>query len=311
MDFYLSGSYNKEEPILDYVAESQCPVLASFAYPAIVEFRLQAIADRLRGTGKTVKFMLDSGAFTAWSNGAVIDREELLNQMKACQDKYSDVFKFSFVSLDKIPGDKGRPVSDADRETACHVSAENYIYLHEAMGDFVKPVYHTGDPDWLLDLYKDAPTIGLGMNLQWAESSRVLWAHETGKRLAHKNLHGLAATGWSMLRATKWHSVDSASWMYTASMGCLSWLRADGKLSSIAVSTISPKLKEIDMHIDTMPEVYREELRSKMAAVGLDLEQAKESGAIRQVWNAIQAREACDMAAKEKAYDKPKQKGLF
>lgn len=309
MDFYVSGSYNKEQMILDYVAATSCPILASFAYPKIVDFRLSAVAERLRLSGKRTKFMLDSGAFTAWSNGAKINREALVRRALSARDEYSDVFEFTFVALDEIPGARGRETTTEDSATACKVSAENYSYMRKVIGDQVKPVFHTGDPDWLLDEYKDAPVLGLGMSQNLSEDARVGWVRRFSRKHPGRKLHGLAATGFSMLRAAPWHSVDSAAWMYAASMGALNWLRADGRLLAIAISDKSPKLKENNMHLTTLPPVYYEELRGKMAAAGLDIERAKVSGEVRQVWNAMQYRAACEIAAA--AAPMPEEQGLF
>lgn len=309
MDFYVSGSYYKEQMILDYVAETSCPILASFAYPKIVEFRLLAVAERLRASGKRTKFMLDSGAFTAWSNGAKINREALIRCALGAREKYSDVFEFTFVALDEIPGARGRETTPEDSANACKISAENYSYMRAAIGDQVKPVFHTGDPDWLLNEYKEAEVLGLGMSQNLAEVDRVGWVRRFSRNHPGRKLHGLAATGFSMLRAAPWHSVDSAAWMYAASMGALNWLRSDGRLLAIAISDKSPKLKESNMHLTTLPAVYYEELRSRMAAAGLDIERAKISGEVRQVWNAMQYRAACELAAK--AGPMPEEQGLF
>lgn len=309
MDFYVSGSYDKEQMILDYVAATSCPILASFAYPKIVESRLSAVAERLRASGKRTKFMLDSGAFTAWSNGAKINRELLVRCALDAREKYSDVFDFTFVALDEIPGAKGRATTAEDSANACKVSATNYAYMLGKIGTQVKPVFHTGDPDWLLDEYKDAPVLGLGMSQNLSEQSRVGWVRRFAKKHPGRKLHGLAATGFSMLRAAPWHSVDSAAWMYAASMGALNWLRSDGRLLAIAISEKSPKLKEQDMHLSTMPTLYYDELREKMRAAGLDIEQAKVSGEVRQVWNAMQYRAACELASS--AAPLPEEQGLF
>jgi hypothetical protein len=307
MHFYISGSYYKEQMILDYAASSRSPVLASFAYPKIVEFRLSALAERLRPVNGRIKFMMDSGAFTAWSNGAVIDRSKFERAAKNAIEGYSDVFDFSIVSLDVIPGARGRDTTPEEFANACKGSAENYDYLRRSIGDAVKPVFHTGDPDWLLDEYADAEVIGLGMSQNLSEDSRIAWVRRTSERLAHKKLHGLAATGYTMMRAAPWYSVDSAAWMYAASMGALNWLRPNGKLIAIPISDKSPKLKMRNMHLTTLPAIYYEELREKMHAAGLDIEQAKISGEVRQVWNAMQYRAACDLATPATTI----QQGLF
>lgn len=296
MYFYISGSYNKEQMILDYAANSRSPVLASFAYPKIVEFRLSALAERLRPVNGRIKFMMDSGAFTAWSNGAVINRSKFEYAAQQAIDQYSDVFDFSIVSLDVIPGARGRDTTPDEFATACKGSAENYAHLRKSLGDAVKPVFHTGDPDWLLDEYADAEVLGLGMSQNLSEDSRIAWVRRTAERLSHKKLHGLAATGYSMMRAAPWYSVDSAAWMYAASMGALNWLRPNGRLIAIPISDKSPKRYIRDLHMTTLPPVFYEELRAKMKAADLDIEQAKISGEVRQVWNAMQYRAACDLA---------------
>lgn len=311
MYFYISGSYNKEKLILDYAAETLCPVLASFAYPKIVEFRLEAIASRLRASGKgKLKFMIDSGAFTAWSNGAVIDINKLIECALRARDDYSDVFDFSFVALDAIPGKKGRRTTDEDRATACETSAKNYEIMFSAIGHEVKPVFHTGDPDWLVGCYRDADVVGLGMALDISEESRIGVAQSNALKFPGKKLHGLAATGWNMMRAVRWYSIDSAAWMYAASMGALNWVKPNGRLVAIPISAKSPKLKELDSHIDTLPAEFREMIAKALRdEAGLDIEEARHSGEVRQVWNARQYRKVAEAAAAGEVI-KPT-KGLF
>ena len=48
--------------------------------------------------------MIDSGAFTAWSSGKVIDLEQYCDDCNRILDDYGDCMDLVFVALDDIPG---------------------------------------------------------------------------------------------------------------------------------------------------------------------------------------------------------------
>lgn len=309
IEFYVSGNFNNEGGITDYLVREQCSVLTSFAYPKMVRDRTAALAERLRANGKKINHMIDSGAFTAWVSGKKINLQSYAKTCNELQQSYSDCMDFIFVSLDSIPGAKGRETTKEDMETACKESAANYDYLRKEVNGKIKPVFHTGDPDWLLAHYADADYISFGMSQNLQEEERVQWVVRNAAKAIGKKLHGLAATGHRMLRAAPWHSVDSAAWQYAASMGAMNWVKPSGKLLALSVSKESPRQKNIDGHVTSLPALLQDQIRAKLEAAGTSLDALRESYAARWLWNIACYREACRIAS-----DAPRllaEQGLF
>lgn len=311
MIFYVSGNYNNAgNQILEWLVEIDAATLTSFAYKSMVRDRTPLLANYARSQGKRIKYMLDSGAFTAWSNGKKIDLDQLIDTANELQDKYSDCIDFIFVALDEIPGSKGRATTEEDCKTACLNSAKNYEAMRDRIDGIVKPVFHTGDPDWLIeDAYADAEYIGIGMSQNLSEQDRISFAADIVKKYPEKKMHGLAATGFKMMRAAAWHSVDSAAWQYAASMGSINWLRPDGRLLAIPISNESPKQKESDQHFRSLPGITQGAIEAAVTDFGLTINELASNYAARWKWNVVQYRRAVDYAALNKqAYH---QGGLF
>jgi hypothetical protein len=297
VQFFISGNYSGEaNAVIEYIANTQSSLLTSFAYPAILRSRTASLASMLRTQGHRCNHMLDSGAFTAWSSGKEIDIEALITTSNKLLDRYSDCMDFTFVSLDCIPGSRGAVTTEEERAGACKVSARNYELMRKRIPAYVKPVFHTGDPDWLIDVYKDAQYVGFGMNQNLSEGERVSWAMQAAKKFPGKKLHGLAATGSKMIRAVAWHSVDSAAWQYAASMGAINWMRSDGSLISISVSVESPRRKDMNAHFDTLPKMAQDVLRAAVEAEGFTMENLAANYYDRWVWNVMMYQKLCDNA---------------
>lgn len=297
IEFFISGNYNeKGNAVMEYIADSQSSLLTSFAYPAMVRNRTAILAGLLRSKGKRVHHMLDSGAFTAWSSGKVIDREALINTANSLLDKYSDCMDFTFVALDAIPGKKGRPTTPEEAASACVISADNYDVMRKRIPAYVKPVFHTGDPDWLIDRYSDAEYVGFGMSQNLSEAERVSWAMKAFTRFPGKKIHGLAATGFKMIRAVRWHSVDSAAWQYAASMGAINWMRPNGALVALNISDESPRQKDLNAHFRTLPMIMQEEIRAAAATRGFTIESLAANYYDRWLWNIYMYQQLCATA---------------
>lgn len=307
IEFYVSGEY--DAAFVEHLVDENHAWLTSYAYPRSVTHRTKLFAEHLRAQGKRAKHMIDSGAFTAWSLGKPVDLAAYCDVCNWLLDTFSDCMDFTFIALDQIPGQKGRETTDEDRATACVVSAQNYDFMKERVRGVIKPVFHTGDPDWLLAHYTAEEYIGFGMSQAIAEKERVRWVQQAYRKAPGKRLHGLAATGFSMLRAAPWHSVDSAAWLYAAAMGGISWVRPDGKLISVSVSDQSPNLKDLDAHVATMPAAWRDAVAADVAVRGFTLEQLATEWYSRGRWNVYAYREACRRV--KPIIDAPIQQGLF
>lgn len=175
----------------------------------------------------TRSLMLDSGAFTVWSQGETILLEDYLS---FCHDFPGCSY---FVNLDVIPGkmnDK-RSLNKDSIEASCKQGWQNYrSMIEELPKERVIPVYHQNDPLKWLDKYLSfgVPYIGISPANDCTTLEKIRWLgtllpylfdHATKKPLV--KTHGFAVTSYDLMNFWQWHSVDSASWKLAGAWGAM------------------------------------------------------------------------------------------
>lgn len=158
------------------------------------------------------KWCIDSGAFSVWKSGAVVDFEE-----------------FNAAALD----------TDADEIFALDVvrnpaaSQRNYErYLERGLTQFI-PCFHEGSPwSYLTWIAERFDKIALGGIARRGEKARAEFAAQCFARVWPKKIHGFAACSWGMVRAAPFHSVDASSWTL-APLGYGAWAGYTGKQISL------------------------------------------------------------------------------
>lgn len=155
--------------------------------------------------GGEVDLFADSGAYSAYSQGAVIDREAYATWL----DRWSHLFSVK-SNLDVI----GDPDGGAD----------NLAYL-SSRGHEILPVFHVGEPfDVLRAMCDQSPYVALGGLVPFlaagaANRNRpqlMRWlvkAHLIGKKTGTV-FHGFGCTGSLFLRSLPFYSADSSSYMF-------------------------------------------------------------------------------------------------
>lgn len=175
--------------------------------------------------GLEVKILLDSGAFSALTQGAEITLDEYIKYIKRNKE-----FIDSYVALDVMPAvraRKGKGVGAKDIDATAKASFENYLRMKDAGLDPM-PVVHMGEhPEWLhryLDL--KVPYIGLSRSMK--EGNRVAIKHwlnlmfdilttADGKPVCRT--HGFGITAASLCCDFPWYTFDSIAWARPAGMG--------------------------------------------------------------------------------------------
>lgn len=311
MIFYASGAIT-DEASLELVVRHRIALLTSYAYKNAFKKQAPLLCALLRAQRLRLPYMLDSGAFTAWNKGKEVNREALIDFYNWAIDEYGDVLDFTLVSLDRIPGKQGVARTAADFAQAAEETVANYEYMRERVRGYVKPVYHDGEPEWVLAHYKDAEYVSLGANQDISYNEREAWVARTAAGvLADRKLHGLAMTGARMLRTVRWHSVDSAAWVLWAGYGAIAWLRDDGTLKIVPASAESPRRKMFDMHLSTLSPVERERIVTALEAEGLTLEQVATDTMARSRWNILVFHRACEWASAQPVVGAHQMEGLF
>ena len=154
------------------------------------------------------RIMLDSGAFSAWTRGAVID----IDQYAEFILKHQDIFEIA-VNLDVLNDGKA--------------SYDNWKYLR-SKGCNVMPVYHLSTNRKYLERYlKNTDYICLGAIAKLHTTARLkgltyIWDQyliDRKTRLPKVKVHGLGLTAIQIMRSYPWYSVDSKAWLDFASYG--------------------------------------------------------------------------------------------
>jgi len=174
---------------------------------------------------KYESIILDSGAFSAWSQEAIIDIEKYAQYILKWQDKVDYV-----VNLDVIPAKPGvKPTAD-EIERSASKGYENYRYLL-SMGvqrEKLIHVFHQHENEkWLRKMvYEDKiPYIGLSpandMNtlqkMKFLDSCMPIVTDAEGK--ATVKFHGFAVTSYELMERYPWFSVDSSTWAVAGGRG--------------------------------------------------------------------------------------------
>lgn len=195
-----------------------------------------------------VKLFLDSGAFSAWSQGEEINIQEYITFIKE-NEKYIDLYS----NLDVIGDPKG--------------TWKNQRIMEKA-GINPVPVFHFGENiKWLQKLIdKKYKYISLGGMVPISNKDLVPWLDNLWSNyLTDKDgmpvtrVHGFGLTSLKMMLRYPWYSVDSTSWVVTGRMGSIyipkkkkgKWIY-DENSWKIAVSSKSPNKKDAGQHFDTM-----------------------------------------------------------
>jgi len=197
---------------------------------------------------KRVELFLDSGAFSAWSQGKEINIDEYIQFIKDHKDVI-DVY----ANLDVI----GDPIATWNNQT----------YMEKA-GLHPLPVYHYGeDIKWLKQLLKgNYDYISLGGMVPISTPNLIHWLDHLFKNylcddkgMPIVKVHGFGLTSLQLMLRYPWWSVDSTSWVVTGRMGSIyipkykngKWIY-DEDSWKIVVSNRSPATKEAGKHINTM-----------------------------------------------------------
>lgn len=165
--------------------------------------QLKAVKD-LGGT-----MFMDSGAFSAWTKGEVINIDEYAAFCLKFQDDLECI-----ASLDVIPGAFGRIPTKAEVDRSAEKGFENYLYLLEKGLDKNKllHIFHQGeDMFWLEEIIKTCPYFGISpandrtteQKIQWLEQCMRIACDKDG--LPRGKWHGFGVTSWDIMYRYPWY----------------------------------------------------------------------------------------------------------
>ena len=218
---------------------------------------------------KKIELFLDSGAFSAWSQGIEIDILDYIEFIKK-HKKYLDVY----ANLDVI-GDPEKTLRNQ--------------YKMEKAGLSPLPCFHYKEDESYLKTYlKKYKYIALGGMVGTHKKQLDLWLNKIfGEFICDTDgypkikIHGFGLTSLDLMLKYPWYSVDSTSWVVTARMGSvLIPVYKQGKYiyneipHKIVVSSVSPNLKTKD-HISNFSPERQSALLKYLKEKGYELGESK------------------------------------
>ncbi len=192
-------------------------ILVSLAYPE--PYKCKQTLKR-----HNIRFMVDSGAFTAWTLGKEVKIDDYIDFL----NKHKDVIDINRVtSLDVIKwGEKGSIKTSQDYEEGVKAGYENWLYLKKKGWNTI-PVFHQGENFvWLEKYLNEAHIVGISQNKDLPYRDVDRWYYEvfyTIKKIGKLNIktHAFGMTSPEMLRKYPFDSADSATWALTSAMGTI------------------------------------------------------------------------------------------
>ena len=177
---------------------------------------------------KGYKLVLDSGAYSAYNSGKVIDIEALIEETK------NPIWGES-VALDVIGDAEG--------------SVKNSLYM-KSKGSPAYPVFHYGDPwEHLAEYKKEFPKVGLSCRFGETVEEATAWLEQCFARAWPHKFHSFGWTQESTLMKFPFHSADSSSWTAAGRFG--KWFFARGQ--HLGLNRPSARKAAGDLYM--MPEI--------------------------------------------------------
>lgn len=252
----------------------------------------QQSVDAMRRDG--VKVFLDSGAFSAFTQGVEIDIEGYADYIRRNQD----IILCASV-LDGI----GDPLKTYSNQ-----------FTLEKLGVNVLPCFHYGEDERYLEHYiANYPYITLGGMVPINKEQLGYWLDRIwSKYLTDKDglpklkVHGFGLTRVGLMQRYPWYSIDSSSWVQSARTGAI--MLPDHGV--IFVSHDSPSRKEEGRHYNTIAPIEQEVIRREVEKRGFDFQRCQETYLARWTFNMQTYGELTDPNAAPKPF-KLAQKTFF
>ncbi len=222
MNYYLSAPETIYKPVrLRLLADDvRRNYLISFA-GSVAHFKT------FYAEGKN-QIMIDSGAFSAWNSGKVIDREAYLRFCKTLPD---EVFK---INLDVIP----KTGSSQEEKLICiEKSFENYLYLKSHLKN-VLPVHHYGENiSWAKKMLNETDYICISPANDTHENIKREYFNYIFSELPFTTkTHVLGYSSTEGIELYPFYSVDSISYKKSHMHGQVSFERSDGSIVDLSIS---------------------------------------------------------------------------
>lgn len=229
----------------------------------------QRYVDKIRRDG--VKVFLDSGAFSAFTQGVTIDIGAYCDYIH----RNADIIECASV-LDAI-GD-------------CDGTWRNQMEM-ERRGTRPLPCFHYGEPTEVLDYYvENYEFITIGGMVPISTPQLRIWLDRLwADHLSDSNgkpkikIHGFGLTSLPLMFRYPWYSVDSSTWVQWAANGMI---LVPGRAGQIDVSNKSSRRKQAGQHLDAHPKIITKAIEDEIRKFGGDPDRLRDLYYSRWAWNA-------------------------
>lgn len=239
--------------------------------------------------------VIDSGAFSAWTQKKTVDLDAYCEYVHALKDKCDH-----YVNLDVIPGEFGRIPTPEEAAKAAQDGWDNMVYMQQ-QGLDPMPVFHQGDDfKWLARMIEEGyDYIGISPANDRTTNQRIEWLDDVFSVICNEDglpmvrTHGLAATSPKILRRYPWYSCDSTSWRVPGDLGQIMVPAFKNGVpdyfepsQKIAISPKSPRTKKLGDHLDNFPETKRDQILAYISEQRHDLQALRDDYKERNSLNA-------------------------
>lgn len=216
------------------------------------------------------RIIIDSGAFSVWSNGGSIDIEQYAKFCVELKEILSPNIKLTIVNLDVLPGKWGFVPSKEEIAKSAEEGWKNMEFL-ESKGLEVMHIFHQHE-DWVIldKLMKHSNYIGISPANDVANKTKQTWMNKVFSRVRDKvRTHGFAVTSCNQLYDYPYYSADSSSWISPARYGMIPIIDDKYLIRSFSYKDINmierywPYLSSIGMH--AIGDVKDWRMRTKIA----------------------------------------------
>jgi hypothetical protein len=186
------------------------------AYP----YANSQMIEMLRGCGPELRFVLDSGAFTAWKAGKPIELDNYCRFIEQLPVK-----PWRYFTLDVIGDPEG--------------TMRNYETMLKR-GFKPVPIFTRGeDPSVLEDYYKTSDVVGVG-GLVGTPNNRG-FVRGIMRHVGKRDVHWLGFTDLDFIKVFKPYMCDSSTWESGARYGALKLYLGRGKFKSVKKTDFANK----------------------------------------------------------------------
>lgn len=282
MKLYLAAVYSnqftKGGNCYNRLNESEKPFCDSLQY--ILEsyhyVHRQRYVDNIRANGQRI--FLDSGAFSAFTQGVEIDLRG-----------YCDYIKRNHDIIDVVDGALLASVLDRIGQPDGGLGTYRNQLTMEAQGVRPLPCFHYGEDERYLEFYiANYSYITLGGMVPISTAQLYHWLDRIWERhltdgagRPRTKVHGFGLTVVDLMERYPWYSVDSSSWVQIALRGNI--IHPD--YGMVSVSKESPNRKEAGYHLDNMNPAQREALLNIIRGIGFDPDRLRDSTYARRAFN--------------------------